>query len=251
MQVWSLEGMERKWKPIPAFLSGKSHGQRSLAGYSPQGCNPFPKKEMETHSSILIWEIPWTEEPGRLQSTGLQQYRTRLSNWTEQEGSLFSRLFPALTVCRFFDDGHSDWCEVIPHCSFSDHLKFICLIFGCAALGCGTQACSSSGEWGLLWLQWTGFSLWWRLLLQRMGSRAQAQSLWLMGSVALQHMGSSWSRDWSCVPSISGQILNQWITREVCLATLLPSILPPAHPHPPGLYCNPLFSGRSSPVLIN
>ena len=29
----------RKWKPIPAFLSGKSHGQRSLAGYSPQGCN--------------------------------------------------------------------------------------------------------------------------------------------------------------------------------------------------------------------
>ena len=25
----------RKWQPIPAFLSGKFHGQRSLAGYSP------------------------------------------------------------------------------------------------------------------------------------------------------------------------------------------------------------------------
>ena len=25
---------------------------------------------METHSSILAWEIPWTEEPGRLQTTG-------------------------------------------------------------------------------------------------------------------------------------------------------------------------------------
>ena len=27
-------------------------------------------KEMATHSSILDWEIPWTEEPGRLQSVG-------------------------------------------------------------------------------------------------------------------------------------------------------------------------------------
>ena len=30
------------------------------------------KKEMATHSSVLAWEIPWTEEPGGLQSTGLQ-----------------------------------------------------------------------------------------------------------------------------------------------------------------------------------
>ena len=28
------------------------------------------KKEIATHSSILAWRIPWTEEPGRLQSTG-------------------------------------------------------------------------------------------------------------------------------------------------------------------------------------
>ena len=33
------------------------------------------EKEMATHSSILAWEIPWTEEPGRLQSMGLQQVR--------------------------------------------------------------------------------------------------------------------------------------------------------------------------------
>jgi len=30
---------------------------------------------MATHSSILAWEIPWTEEPGRLQSIGLQRVR--------------------------------------------------------------------------------------------------------------------------------------------------------------------------------
>ena len=29
------------------------------------------EKEMATHSNILAWRIPWTEEPGRLQSTGL------------------------------------------------------------------------------------------------------------------------------------------------------------------------------------
>ena len=32
-----------------------------------------PKKEMATHSSILAWRIPWTEEPGGLLSMGLQE----------------------------------------------------------------------------------------------------------------------------------------------------------------------------------
>ena len=32
------------------------------------------EKEMATHSSILTWRIPWTEEPGRLQSMGLQEW---------------------------------------------------------------------------------------------------------------------------------------------------------------------------------
>ena len=31
------------------------------------------KKEMATHSSTLAWKIPWTEEPGRLQSMGSQR----------------------------------------------------------------------------------------------------------------------------------------------------------------------------------
>ena len=33
------------------------------------------EKEMATHSSTLAWKIPWMEEPGRLQSTGLQKVR--------------------------------------------------------------------------------------------------------------------------------------------------------------------------------
>ena len=34
--------------------------------------DPF-EKEMAIHSSILAWKIPWTEEPGRLRSMGLQR----------------------------------------------------------------------------------------------------------------------------------------------------------------------------------
>ena len=35
----------------------------------------------------------------------------------------FSTCFPSFIVCRFFDDGHSDWCEVILHCSFDLHFS--------------------------------------------------------------------------------------------------------------------------------
>ena len=45
-----------------------------------QGWEDAVEKEMATHSSILAWEIPWTEEPGGLQSMGLTKSQTRLSN---------------------------------------------------------------------------------------------------------------------------------------------------------------------------
>ena len=34
------------------------------------------EKEMATHSSILAWQIPWTEEPSRLQSAGCKESKT-------------------------------------------------------------------------------------------------------------------------------------------------------------------------------
>ena len=40
-----------------------------------QGWEDPLEEEMATHSSILAWVIPWTEEPGRLQSTGSQRVR--------------------------------------------------------------------------------------------------------------------------------------------------------------------------------
>ena len=40
------------------------------------------EKEMAIHSSTIAWKIPWTEEPGRLQSHGVAKSPTRLSNFT-------------------------------------------------------------------------------------------------------------------------------------------------------------------------
>ena len=44
--------------------------------------NPL-EKEMATHSSILVWEIPWTEEPGELQYMEFQSlfYLKPEANW--------------------------------------------------------------------------------------------------------------------------------------------------------------------------
>ena len=45
------------------------------------------KKEMAIHSSTIAWKIPWTEEPGRLRSMGLQRvghdWATSLSYWNQ------------------------------------------------------------------------------------------------------------------------------------------------------------------------
>ena len=43
------------------------------------GWEDLLEKEMATHSSLLAWEIPWTEEPGELLSTGTQS-QTQLND---------------------------------------------------------------------------------------------------------------------------------------------------------------------------
>ena len=55
------------------------------------------EKEMATHSSILAWRIPWTEEPNGLQSTGSQEqdtkYNQHILNKTNEYSSYAKILF--------------------------------------------------------------------------------------------------------------------------------------------------------------
>ena len=63
------------------------------------------EKEMAIHSSTLVWKIPWTEEPGRLQSMGSQRVR---HNWVT------SLSFPFLYM--WVGKGYEEWnisCEFL------------------------------------------------------------------------------------------------------------------------------------------
>ena len=51
----------------------------------PLGREDLLEKEMATHSSILVWKIPWTEEPGRLQSVELQNSGHNLASEQQQK----------------------------------------------------------------------------------------------------------------------------------------------------------------------
>ena len=61
----------REWEVSSSFPPS-SVGKESTckAGDPDSICNTPWRKEMATHSSILAWRIPWTEESGRLQSMG-------------------------------------------------------------------------------------------------------------------------------------------------------------------------------------
>ena len=58
---------------VKNLLSMQETWVRSLGGEDPL------EKGMATHSRILAWRIPWTEEPGGLQSMGTEKMWTRLS----------------------------------------------------------------------------------------------------------------------------------------------------------------------------
>ena len=65
MDIWGFLGSSGV-KNLPAMQKMQV---RSLGG------EDLLEKEMATCSSILAWEIPWTEEPGGLQSVGSQRVR--------------------------------------------------------------------------------------------------------------------------------------------------------------------------------
>ena len=69
----SLQQLEPKM-PARGFFSdlGGSDGKESTCNAGDLGSIVGSEKGMATHSSIIAWRIPWTEEPGGLQFMGLQ-----------------------------------------------------------------------------------------------------------------------------------------------------------------------------------
>ena len=85
------------WSVTSGFLGGASGKKKNLPANAGdikgRGFNPWVRKipwslgwedllemEMATHAGILPWRIPWTEEPGRVQSIGSQRVRHDWSN---------------------------------------------------------------------------------------------------------------------------------------------------------------------------
>ena len=174
----------RAWQPTPAFLPGKFHGQRSLAGYSPLGCTEATKHAC-THHNIQRRKRAGLSIPGSLsQRRGNfpPKWYWLFSNCTSkpmyQVENVLDLIFIYLWIFVSF---------------FLLHLVFV------AAHG--------------LSLVMTG-----RLLYGRhIDSRAlglRSCSAW-----ALLPQGkwdpSSPTRDWTHVPCIGSQVLNHWTTREV------------------------------------
>ena len=69
---------------LPWWLSGKKSSCNAGDMGSIPGLGSSPGKEMAAHSSILAWRIPWREEPGGLQSMGLQRVRWDLVSKQQQ-----------------------------------------------------------------------------------------------------------------------------------------------------------------------
>ena len=91
------------WWIDPSWLCmGFSHGfnckesacNMGDPGSIPESGNPL-KEEMATHSSILTWTIPWTEEPSRLQSMGWQRVRY---DWGTDTHDQLRRLLLSLLI---------------------------------------------------------------------------------------------------------------------------------------------------------
>ena len=66
LMLGKIEGRMRRVQQRMRWLDG-------ITDSTDMSLSKLLLKEMATHSSILAWKIPWTEEPGRLQSMGLQR----------------------------------------------------------------------------------------------------------------------------------------------------------------------------------
>ena len=144
------------------------------------------EKGVATHSSTLAWRIPWTEEPGELQSIGSQKSRKWLSarmcahthtltHSVSTLGNPAQRQSFLKFVSNMFSESESEVAQLCPNL--------------CDPMDCSPPGSSVHGIFQARVLEWVAISF----------SR-----------------GSSWPRDRTQVSCIVGRCFTIWATRETC-----------------------------------
>ena len=77
-QCGHIPGKQSWTSLLDTGFSSSSAGKESVSSAGDPGLGRSPEKGTATHSNILAWGIPWTQEPGGLQSVGSQRVR---HNW--------------------------------------------------------------------------------------------------------------------------------------------------------------------------
>ena len=108
------------------------------------GQNDLLEKEMETHSNILTWRIPWTEEPGKLQSMGSQRV---WQDWVTNTST--SWIVMLISDSNSIKD-ISEMCETFHLCALQI-LSAPCLSQVTSAMTRPVRALRSSGR-GAVWV---------------------------------------------------------------------------------------------------
>ena len=88
------------------------HANARDGGFDPWVGDDHLEKEMATRSSILAWEMPWTEEPGRLPFMGLSKSPTRLSDYrTTATSEERGRTLQVVNMCSLNSEVGASWAE--------------------------------------------------------------------------------------------------------------------------------------------
>ena len=94
------------------------------------------EEEMATHSSILAWRIPWTEEPGRLQSMGLQKvghdWMTSLLTFKFFNRQRHYFCFVMWFVCYYFINVTYTYTHTCVHAEWFSHVWPFCDLMECS-----------------------------------------------------------------------------------------------------------------------
>ena len=181
--AWTIPWMEE-----PGGVHGVTEGPTWLSDFTFTFHFHALEKEMATHSSVLAWRIPGMGEPGGLPS--MVSHRVR-HDWSDLAAAatvlrlnIWLRTFPYTTL-SFLDFFVGDF--IFLHPFFKKYHFLYYLFLAAPGLQCCVGAFCLCGKCGLISLRCLDFSLRWRLLLQKMGSRCMSFrgcSMWALESTA-------------------------------------------------------------------